>query len=325
MEIVDQSPVVQLQGLKKYFPIKKGIIFDRVEAWIKALDGVDLRIDRHQIIGLVGESGSGKSTLAKILLLMEKPTEGKVFFEGRDVFGFEDDQLKDYRHKVQAVFQDPFSSLSPRLKVKDIISEPLKVDGKLSKTDLEEKVSKAMKVVGLGQAMMNVFPHELSGGQRQRVAIARAISTEARLILLDEPTSALDVSVRVQIVNLLLRLQKELKLTYLLIGHDLAMVAYMSTSIAVMYLGKVVEFAETGELVKHAFHPYTRALLSAALPNHPRDKKERIMLSGEIANPLHVPCGCRFHPRCFDRKEICSQDEPPLQALRENHWVACHL
>ena len=207
MEIVDQSPVAQLQGLKKYFPIKKGIIFDRVEAWIKALDGIDLRIDRHQIIGLVGESGSGKSTLAKILLLIEKPTEGKVFFEGRDVFGFAGDQLKNYRHKVQAVFQDPFSSLSPRLKVKDIISEPLKVDGKLSKAELEERVSKAIKLVGLGQAMMNVFPHELSGGQRQRVAIARAISTEARLILLDEPTSALDVSVRVQIVNLLLRLQ----------------------------------------------------------------------------------------------------------------------
>jgi oligopeptide/dipeptide ABC transporter ATP-binding protein len=201
----------------------------------------------------------------------------------------------------------------------------LKVDGKLSKAELEEKVSKAIKLVGLGQAMMNVFPHELSGGQRQRVAIARAISTEAKLILLDEPTSALDVSVRLQIVNLLLRLQKELKLTYLLIGHDLAMVAYMSTSIAVMYLGKVVEFAETRELVQNAYHPYTRALLSAALPNHPRQKKERIMLSGEIANPLYVPPGCRFHPRCSSRKEICSEDEPPLQALRENHWVACHF
>ena len=321
----DIKPIITVKGLKKYFPLTSGIILNRVIGWIKALDGVDLSLGDQEIVGLVGESGSGKSTLAKVLLLLEKPTDGNVLFKERDVSRFTGSDLKAYRHNVQAVFQDPFSSLSPRIKVEGIIAEPLKVDNKRSKMELKDRVAKAIQLVGLPQSLLEVFPHELSGGQRQRVAIARAISTEAKLIILDEPTSALDVSVRLQIVNLLMGLQEKLGLSYLLIGHDLAMVAYMSTHIAVMYLGKIVEFAETKELLKDSAHPYTRALISAALPVHPRDKKDRIMLPGEIANPFDVPKGCRFHPRCLEKKAICSESEPPIKILGDNHWVACHL
>jgi oligopeptide transport system ATP-binding protein len=234
-------------------------------------------------------------------------------------------ELKAYRRTIQAVFQDPFASLSPRLRVKEIITEPLEVSSTLSKEELENKVVEAMHMVGLDTGMRRVYPHELSGGQRQRVAIARAISTESKIIILDEPTSALDVSVRLQIIHLLMDLQKNLELSYLLIGHDLAMVAYMSTDIAVMYLGKIVEFGETKELLKNTTHPYTQALIAASLPDHPRDKRERTVLSGEIASPLNVPPGCRFHPRCPGIKSICKEQEPSLIPVGDNHWVACHL
>ena len=319
-----EPPLIQLKGLKKYFPVTAGIIRDRVVGWVKALDGVDLNLGHREIVGIVGESGSGKSTLAKVLLLLEKPTGGEVLFKGRDPNSFEGKDLLAYRRTVQAVFQDPFSSLSPRMKLKGIISEPLEVGTDFDKAELEDRVVKALRMVGLDTSLMNVFPHELSGGQRQRVAIARAIAPEASIIILDEPTSALDVSVRLQIVELLMELQERLGLSYLLIGHDLAMVAYMSTYIAVMYLGKIVEFAETRELLDNTRHPYTRALISAALPDHPRDKKDKILLTGEIANPFNVPSGCRFHPRCFEKKENCSENEPLLTQVRENHWVACN-
>lgn len=319
-----KHPLIQVKGLKKYFPVTAGIIRDRAIGYVKALDGMYLDLGQQEIVGLVGESGSGKSTLAKILLLLEKPTEGEVFFEGRDISDLKGGQLKIYRRAVQAVFQDPFSSLSPRLRVKGIISEPLEVRGEFNKNELEDRVAKALRMVRLDPSLMKVFPHELSGGQRQRVAIARAIAAEARVIILDEPTSALDVSVRLQIVKLLMELQEKLGLSFLLIGHDLAMVAYMSTYIAVMYLGKIVEFAETKELLGNTAHPYTQALMSAALLNHPREKKERIMLSGEIANALDIPTGCRFHPRCFKRKPICSEVEPEYKVVGDNHRVLCH-
>lgn len=318
-------PAIELRGIKKYFPVTKGIIRDRVTGYVKALDGVDLLIRPNEIVGLVGESGSGKSTLAKIVLLLEHPTEGKLRFKGQDVDGFSQKGLKVYRQKIQAVFQDPYSSLSPRLKIKEIIAEPALVTGKLHKRQVDDMSSQVLRTVGLPVGIRNVYPHELSGGQRQRVAIGRALSTEAEVIILDEPTSALDVSVRLQIVELLTKLQEELGLSYLLIGHDLAMVAYMSRYIAVMYLGKIVELAETEQLVGNAAHPYTRALISASLPSHPRDKKERIMLSGEIANPFDVPGGCRFHPRCPDRKATCDQIDPALKQLSQNHWVACNF
>jgi oligopeptide/dipeptide ABC transporter ATP-binding protein len=321
----DANALIQVKNLKKYFPVTKGIIRDKVVTWVKALDNVDLTLASRDVVGLVGESGSGKSTLTKVLLLLERPTSGEVLFEGKDVFGFKGNDLKSYRHQVQAVFQDPFSSLSPRLRLKNIIAEPLMVDHKLSKQEVEDKTARALSLVGLDPSMMNLFPHELSGGQRQRTAIARAIATEARVIILDEPTSALDVSVRLQIVDLLRRLQRELGLSYLLVGHDLAMVAYLSSSIAVMYLGQIVEFATTKELLQNTLHPYTRALISAALPVRSRYKKERIMISGEIANPFNIPPGCRFHPRCSQRKAICSESEPVLKDAGEGHRVACHF
>jgi len=317
--------LLQITNLKMYFPVKAGIILDHVVGWVKALDGVDLTIRPGQVVGLVGESGSGKTTLAKVLLLLEKPTDGEVLFKGRDIQSLEDLELKAYRRTIQAVFQDPFASLSPRLRVQEIITEPLEVSSNPSKGELGDKAVEAMRMVGLDAGLRRVYPHELSGGQRQRVAIARAISTESKIIILDEPTSALDVSVRLQIVHLLMDLQKNLGLTYLLIGHDLAMVAYMSTRIAVMYLGKIVEFGETRELLKNTTHPYTQALIAASLPDHPRLKQERKVLSGEIASPLNVPPGCRFHPRCPRRKSVCREQEPSLIAVGENHWVACHF
>jgi len=321
----EKIPAIELQQIKKYFPVKKGIIRDRVVGYVKALDGVDLKLSANEVVGLVGESGSGKSTLARIILLLEHPTEGQLVFEGKDVITFNRSDLKRYRQKIQAVFQDPYSSLSPRLKVKEIIAEPSLVTGKLSRKEIDDMASEYLQMAGLHAGIRNVYPHELSGGQRQRVAIGRAISTQATVIILDEPTSALDVSVRLQIVELLMRLQQELGLSYLLIGHDLAMVAYMSTYIAVMYLGKIVELTRTQELIKNPLHPYTRALISASLPSHPNEKKERIALAGEIANPFDIPSGCRFHPRCPEAKEECYHIDPILKPFLENHWVACNF
>jgi oligopeptide transport system ATP-binding protein len=324
--IRESTPIIETRGLKVHFPITAGVIRDRVIARVKALDGVDLVLDPGKVIGLVGESGSGKTTLAKTLLLLEKPTHGEVLFEGHDLQKLKKDELKAYRLKIQAVFQDPFASLSPRLKIKDIIGEPLEAAGRMDKETVKSRIVESIKMVGLDAGLLNVFPHELSGGQRQRVAIARAISTDAKVIILDEPTSALDVSVRLQIVQLLMALQKKLGLSYLLVGHDLAVVAHMSDEIAVMYLGKIIEYGETRNLLQHSGHPYTRALIEASLPAHPREKKERAILSGEIANPLDTPAGCCFHPRCAHKKPICSEQEPLFRPTgNDHHRVACHF
>lgn len=321
----DNNPILQIQNVKKYFPVTAGIIFDRVTAYVKALDGVDLTLGRLETVGLVGESGSGKSTLGKLILLLENPTDGRIFFDGSDISQFDKKTIQVYREKVQAVFQDPFSSLSPRQRLRFIISEPLAFAGDLNKSGIEERVAESLRLVKLDPSMMKLFPHELSGGQRQRVAIARAISTNAKLIILDEPTSSLDVSVRLQIVDLLMDLQQKLGLSYFLIGHDLALVAYMSVRIAVMYLGKIVEFAETEELLRNTHHPYTKALISASLPHHPQDKKVKLKVSGEIANPFNIPSGCRFHPRCTEKEAICADSPPPYKEICGNHWVACHF
>jgi oligopeptide transport system ATP-binding protein len=322
----NKSPLLEVRGLKKQYPITAGLIFDRVIGWVKALDGVDIQIQPGQILGLVGESGSGKTTLSKLFLLLEQPTEGKLLFEGKNVHAFNRVELLRYRRSIQAVFQDPYSSLSPRCKIQKIISEPLEAGAeKINKSEMLDTVAELLHTVGLDPGLMVRFPHELSGGQRQRIAIARAVSTHSKFIILDEPTSALDVSVRLQIIHLLLELQQRMGHSYLLIGHDLAMVAYMSTEIAVMYLGKIVELAAPKELVSNTLHPYTQALIAAALPAHPRKQRERMVITGEIASSINIPPGCRFHPRCPTKKAICSQKDPPLNKVGDHHWVACHV
>jgi oligopeptide/dipeptide ABC transporter ATP-binding protein len=257
--------------------------------------------------------------------MLEKPTSGAIIFRGRDLQTLQKDDLKQYRRGVQAVFQDPFSSLNPRIRVGDIIAEPVMVNEPMSKAQMQERVQELLRLVGLNPSASNLFPHEFSGGQRQRIAIARALSLNPSLIVLDEPVSALDVSIRAQIMNLLQDLQQQFGLSYLLIAHDLAAVLHLSTNIAVMYLGKIVEFGTSDELRHKPLHPYTQALFSAALPSHPDEQREEVIISGEVPSPLNPPSGCRFHPRCPFAKPVCSEVEPLLRAATNGHQVACHL
>ena len=273
------APVLEVQGLKKYFPVSTGGLLHRRTAWVKAVETVDFAIMPGETLGLIGESGCGKTTTAKLILLQEKPTEGSIRFEGEEILGLQGAALMRYRRAVQVVFQDPYSSLSPRMRVRDIIAEPLEIHTDLSRAEIRERVAEVLKLVGMEPDVAELFPHEFSGGQRQRIAIARALVTDTRLIVLDEPVSALDVSIRAQIMNQLEHLQATLGVSYLFIGHDLAGVAHISHRIAVMYLGQLVELAEATELCAHPLHPYTQALLIAALPAHPDDKQERLTIS----------------------------------------------
>ena len=312
-------------GLKKYFPVTKGVITERVVAWIKAVDGIDFTVRRGETFGLVGESGCGKTTTLKCILLLERPTGGSVLFEGKDVFSLKGDGLKEYRRSLQVVFQDPTSALNPRMRVEEIVSEPIIAQGKVCKNIIKERVVEVLAAVGLSEENASLYPHEFSGGQRQRIAIARALAPHPKCIILDEPVSALDVSIRAQIMNLLKDIQSQLGLTYIVVAHDLAVVKHMSTRIGVMYLGKLVEIADSEELYSKPLHPYTRALLSAALPSHPDAQRKEIMLSGEVPSALNPPPGCRFHPRCQYAKALCSKVEPSLQEKSTGYWVACHL
>jgi len=316
--------LLDVRDLKKYFPITKGIVFTKVMGWVKAVDGIDFSIIRGTTFALVGESGCGKTTTAKLLLLLLKPTDGSILFQDRDVTKIDKQQLKEYKSAVQAVFQDPFSSLDPRMQVRDIIAEPVEVQLKLSRRDVMCRVEEAMERVGIDVVAARWYPHQLSGGQRQRIALARALAVNPRLIILDEPVSALDVSIRAQILNLLKDLQRELDVAYLLIAHDLATVRYMSSQVGVMYLGRIVELAQCEELYTNPLHPYTQALLSAALPSHPDLVRDEIRLSGEVPSAAALPTGCRFHPRCIYAEPICFKQEPELQIVREKHWVDCH-
>ena len=318
--------LLEVQGLEKHFPVKTGGLLAPKIGWVKAVDGVDFAIQHGETLGVIGESGCGKTTTAKLILLQEKPTGGAIRFDGDDVAELAGDALMRYRREVQVVFQDPFSSLSPRMRVGGIIAEPLEIHDKtLSREERRARVAAVLELVGLEPSVARLFPHEFSGGQRQRIAIARALVTNTNLIVLDEPVSALDVSIRAQIMNQLEALQDKLGVSYLFIGHDLATVAHISHRIAVMYLGRIVELADSAELCERPLHPYTQALFAAALPAHPDDKHDRVTLAGEVPSALDPPSGCRFHPRCPRAMPVCSQETPVRKDVAPRHAVACHL
>jgi len=323
----DQSTdaVIQLDNCQKYFPVTRGLIIRHAIGQVKAVDGISFEIHEGQTYSLVGESGCGKTTTAKMVLQVETPTAGLIRFNGKDMAEFNSADRKLYRSSVQAVFQDPWSSLNPRMKVGSIILEPLLTNQSMGKHEARENLERLLRDVGLHNFHADYYPHEFSGGQRQRIAIARALALQPKVIVLDEPVSALDVSIRAQIMNLLKDLQQRYGVSYLLIAHNLATVRYMSHHVGVMYLGKLVEEAPTRELFTNPMHPYTKALISASLPAHPDIQREELVLSGEVPSPFNPPPGCAFHPRCpfvFDR---CSEEEPVLQELAPGHKVSCHL
>lgn len=318
------NAVIEVRDLKKYFPVGIGLLRGAT-GWVKAVDDVTFSVGQGETFSLVGESGCGKTTTAKVILLLESPTAGALLFRGKDIVNAKGESLADYRGSVQAVFQDPYSSLEPRMRVSSIIAEPLLGNKDLSRSDREGRVREVLAQVGLPPGAARLFPHEFSGGQRQRVAIARALASCPALIVLDEPVSSLDVSIRAQISNTLKDLQEQLGLSYLLIAHNLATVRYMSHRIGIMYLGKLVEVSPTEDLFEGPLHPYTRALLSAALPFDPDTPREEIELPGEVPSPLNPPSGCRFHPRCAHVRPQCREIEPVLKEQGKGHYVACHL
>jgi oligopeptide/dipeptide ABC transporter ATP-binding protein len=317
------TPLFEARGLTKHFPVGGGIL-GRGKEVVRAVDDIAFAIEPGRTLGVVGESGCGKTTTAKLVLRLEKPTAGQILFEGQDVAGLEGDDLQRYRKSVQAVFQDPFASLNPRMRVDSIIAEPLITHERLDDAAVAARVAGLLDVVGLPARSKDLFPHEFSGGQRQRIAIARALALSPRLVVLDEPVSALDVSIRAQILNLLRDLQKELGLAYLFIAHDLAAVAHMSHVIAVMYLGRIVEMGESERVATSPQHPYTQALFAAALPAHPDEQREEIVLAGEVPSPLNPPPGCHFHPRCPKVMARCSREDPRLKRS-QGREIACHL
>jgi len=312
-------------GLKKYFPVTSGFSMSGSRGWVKALDGVSVQVAEGETLGIVGESGSGKTTLARLFLLLERPTAGSLLFDGKAIDDFERDDLARYRRAVQAVFQDPYSSLNPRMRVGDIVAEPLPSGNGLSRAEVSDRVREVLQLVGLSREGAALYPHEFSGGQRQRIAIARALVTYPKFIILDEPVSALDVSIRAQILNLLKHLQEKLGLAYMIISHDLAAARYLATRLAVMYAGKLVETGACDSVYTEPLHPYTEALLSAALPLHPSARRQRIILSGEVPNPVNPPSGCRFHPRCPRALPRCTDQEPEWREIKPSHFTACHL
>jgi oligopeptide/dipeptide ABC transporter ATP-binding protein len=316
--------IVEVENLKKYYPVTAGLLSKHV-ADVKAVDGVSFYIIEGETLGLVGESGCGKSTLGRVLLRLEQPTAGKVLYKGNDIMTWDKRQLKEMRKEAQMIFQDPQSSLDPRMTIGDSIGEALLIHGMKNERERLERVEDLLKQVGLEPEYAIRYPHEFSGGQKQRIGIARALAVNPKLIVADEPVSALDVSVQAQILNLIMDLQHELGLAYLFIAHDLSVIGYVSDRIAVMYLGQIVELAGKTELFSHPLHPYTEALLSAISIPDPHQKRKGILLQGEVPSPVNPPPGCRFHTRCPKVMEICHQEEPPLRQLEKNHLVSCHL
>jgi len=315
--------LLEARNLTKHFPLRKGL-FGSDPGAVRAVDGVSFTIEAGRTLGVVGESGCGKSTTAKLVLKLEEPTAGDILFDGRGLTTLDKDGVRQYRRSVQAVFQDPFASLNPRMRVDAIIAEPLVTNEKIDKPHVRQRVARLLDMVGLPARSADLFPHEFSGGQRQRIAIARALALSPKLVVLDEPVSALDVSIRAQILNLLVDLQRDLGLAYLFIAHDLAAVAHMSHSIAVMYLGQLVEYGPAKTVATDPKHPYTQALFSAALPSHPDESRDEIILTGEVPSPVNPPSGCRFHPRCPHVLPRCAPEVPKLRGAFGRE-VACHL
>jgi oligopeptide/dipeptide ABC transporter ATP-binding protein len=319
------TPLLSVQNLIKHFPVTKGLLLMKTIGWVKAVDDISFTLQQGETLALVGESGCGKTTTAKLILRLEQPTSGDVLIDGKDVHALRGNGLREYRTMVQAVFQDPWSSLSPRMRVRNIIAEPLVINQKVSRAQVDERVQEVIASVGLRPEQASLYPHEFSGGQRQRIAMASALISHPKLIILDEPVSALDVSIRAQIMNLLVDLQQQYNVSYLVIAHHLATTRYMAHEVAVMYLGKIVEKARTEELFNNPLHPYTKALFSAALPSHPDIEREEIILHGEVPSPINPPSGCRFHPRCPLAKPECATVEPQEKLVASGHMVACHL
>lgn len=322
--VLDTKPLLEVKGIKKYFPYKKGLFSSEIGN-VRAVDGLDFTVFQGETLGIVGESGCGKSTVGQLILQLLEPTEGEIWFQGKNLSSLQKADLKEIRRDLQMIFQDPYSSLNPRMRVEDIVGEPLKIFEKYSKRERQEKVTELLRLVGLDSHHLTRHPHEFSGGQRQRIGIARALALHPKIIICDEAVSALDVSIQSQILNLLKKLQKELGLTYIFIAHGLPAVKHISDRIAVMYLGKIVELADRDTLFTNPKHPYTQALLSAVPIPNPALRKERVILQGDLPNPANPPSGCSFHTRCPYVQELCKTRAPQLVGHGENHVAACHF
>ncbi len=325
----EREHLLQVTGLTKYFPIRKGI-FSRVAGQVRAVDGVSFHVRKGETLGLVGESGCGKTTTGRCILRLIEPTSGSVRFEGQEVTTLGRDALRAMRRRMQIVFQDPYSSLNPRLTIGSMLAEPLEIHGLAKGAKARERIAELLTLVGLSPDHARRYPHEFSGGQRQRLGIARALAVEPQLVVLDEPVSALDVSIQAQIINLLQDLQKRIGLTYLFVAHDLSVVEHISDRVAVMYLGRIVEMADRDALYADPRHPYTKSLLSAVPVPDPDRRSRRIVLKGDVPSPARPPSGCHFHPRCFLAEQVgglarCSAEDPALREVSPGHWVACHF
>jgi oligopeptide transport system ATP-binding protein len=319
--------LVRVEGLKMYFPITQGVIFQRHIGDIKAVDGISFSIRHGETLGLVGESGCGKSTTGRAVLQLYRPTAGHVYFEDQELTRLKGEQLRRMRRRMQMIFQDPYASLNPRMTVGNIVSEPLEVHNILNRQERQERVQELLDIVGLNPYFINRYPHEFSGGQRQRIGVARALAVNPDFIVCDEPISALDVSIQAQILNMLEDLQERFNLTYLFIAHDLAVVRHISSRVAVMYLGKLAELTDRDTLYDNPLHPYTQALLSAVPIPDPvvEEHRSRIILEGDVPSPAHPPQGCNFNTRCPKAMDICREIDPEFKDLGHDHWVACHL